>query len=77
MLKEFFQSNRVRAIKVVIFKNEKGDSKGSGIIEFSSSQDSEYVVGNLNGAPIDGVPCSFFYEGGSQGGAGGYGRGRY
>jgi hypothetical protein len=77
MLKEFFLQNRVRAIKVVIFKNEKGDSKGSGIIEFSSSQDSEYVVGTLNGAPINGVPCSFYYDGGSQGGAGGYGRGRY
>ena len=77
MLKEFFLSNRVRAIKVMIFKNEKGESKGSGIIEFSSSQDSDFVVGTLNGAPIGDVPCSFYYDSGSQGGAGGYGRGRY
>lgn len=77
MLKNFFQENRVRAIKVVIFKNEKGESKGSGIIEFSSTQDSDYVVGTLNGVDIGNVPCSFYYDGGSQGGAGGYGRGKY
>jgi len=28
----------------MIFKNESGQSKGSGIIEFSSNQDSDYVV---------------------------------
>jgi len=36
-LKEFFQENKVRAIKVAIMRNEKGQSNGSAIIEFSSS----------------------------------------
>jgi RNA recognition motif-containing protein len=77
-LKEFFMSNKVRAIKVVIFKNEKNESKGTGIVEFSSSQDAEYVVKNLNGTDIDGVTCSFNFDRGSQGGAaGGFGRGKY
>jgi RNA recognition motif-containing protein len=70
-------SNKVRAIKVVIFKNEKSESKGTGIVEFSSVQDADYVVKNLNGVEIDGVPCSFNFDRGSQGGAGGYGRGKY
>ncbi len=48
-------SNKVRAIKVVIFKTDRNESKGSGIVEFSSSQDAEYVVKNLNGIEIDGV----------------------
>ena len=79
-LKDYFMSNKVRAIKVVIFKNERGESKGSGVVEFSSNQDAEYVVKNLNGVQIDGVACSFSFDRGSQGGAGGaggYGRGKF
>jgi len=64
-MKEFFHSNKVRAIKVVIMKNERGESRGSGIVEFSSNQDADYVVKQLNGVSIDGVDCSFSYDRGS------------
>ena len=73
-------SNKVRAIKVMIFKNERGESKGSGIVEFSSNQDADYTVKQLSGAPIEGIPCYFSFDRGSQGGSsmgGGYGRGKY
>jgi hypothetical protein len=74
-------SNKVRAIKVMIFKNERGESKGSGVVEFSSNQDADFVVKQLNGAQIEGVACTFAFDrgfqGGSSGGAGGYGRGKY
>ena len=75
---------KVRAIKVLIFKNESGSSRGNGIIEFSSGQDADYVVNNLNGFNIEGRPASFSYEkqqpqsygggysGGYRGGRGGY-----
>jgi RNA recognition motif-containing protein len=46
-LKDFLMENKVRAIKVMIMRNEKGQSKGSALIEFSSSQDADFVVQNL------------------------------
>ena len=49
ILKDFFQSNKVRAVKVALLRNEKGQSKGTAIIEFSSQQDADYVVKALNG----------------------------
>lgn len=80
-LKEFFHENKVRAIKVVIMKNDKGQSAGQAIIEFSSQQDADYVIKNLSNSEISGRQVSFRYQstpsyGGSSGGAGGYGRGR-
>ena len=55
-------TQKVRAIKVLIFKNDSGQSKGTGIIEFSSSQDADYVVNNLNGFQIESRNVSFSYE---------------
>lgn len=82
-LKDFFQENKVRAIKVVIMKNDRGQSAGQAIIEFSSNQDAEYVIKNLSNSEISGRPVSFRfqstpsgYSAGGSGGAGGYGRGR-
>ena len=53
ILKEFFQANKVRAVKVALLRNEKGQSKGTAIIEFSSQQDADYVVKALNGQQLD------------------------
>jgi RNA recognition motif-containing protein len=83
-LKEFFTENKVRAIKVMIMKNERGFSTGTAIIEFSSNQDADYVVKNLSGTNIDDQPVAFKlqssgYAGVSSGGyssGGGFGRGR-
>ena len=37
VLKEFFTQNKVRAIKIVVLKNDNGQSKGTAIVEFSST----------------------------------------
>lgn len=83
VLKEVLMKQKVRAIKVLLFKNEQGSSKGNGIIEFSSSQDADFVVNNLNGFEIEGRAANFTYErqqapsfggsssGGHRGGRGG------
>ena len=78
ILKEVLMKQKVRAIKVLLFKNEQGNSKGNGIIEFSSGQDADFVVTNLNGFDIEGRPASFAYERQqpSYGGGGGYRGGR-
>jgi RNA recognition motif-containing protein len=72
-LKDFFMENKVRAIKVMIMRNEKGQSKGSALIEFSSSQDADFVVQNLYGSEIEGRQVSFDYQkpagGGYKGGS--------
>jgi hypothetical protein len=36
-LKDFFTENKVRAIKVMLMKNDRGQSQGTAIIEFSSN----------------------------------------
>jgi len=80
ILKEVLMKQKVRAIKVLLFKNDQGTSKGIGIIEFSSGQDADFVVTNLNGFMIEGRAANFSYEkqqssyGGSSGG--GYRGGR-
>lgn len=63
VLREFFLQNKVRVIKLVILKNERGQSKGQAIIEFASTQDSEFVVTKLNQSIIEGRPVSFSYQG--------------
>lgn len=60
-MKDFFQSNKVRAVKVVLMKNERGQSKGTAIIEFSSAQDAEYVVKSLNGVDLENRQVYFEY----------------
>jgi len=78
-LKEFFQENKVRAIKVAIMRNEKGQSNGNAIIEFSSSQDADYVVRQLNNIELEGRAVYFKFHGGAGHGGpsfrGGAGRG--
>ena len=61
-LKDFLQQNKVRAVKVVLFRNEKGQPKGSGIVEFSSSQDAEYVVKALNGVDFESRQVRFEFQ---------------
>ena len=65
-LKEFFQENKVRAIKVNIVRNEKGQSTGNAIIEFSSNQDADFVVKQLNNVELEGRQVYFKF---SQAGA--------
>ena len=77
-LKDFFQENKVRAIKVLIMRNDKGQSNGNAVIEFSSIQDAEYVVNKLNNVELEGRQMNFKFQGApSYGGAirGGFGRG--
>lgn len=62
MLKDFLQQNKARAIKIVLMRNETGQSKGVGIIEFSSSQDAEYVVKALNGVDFEGRAARFEFQ---------------
>jgi RNA recognition motif. (a.k.a. RRM, RBD, or RNP domain) len=75
-LKEFFLENKVRAIKVMIMKNERGQSTGMAIIEFSSNQDADYVVKNLSGTDVGGRQVNFKFQGGGGGAPSGAGRGR-
>ena len=77
-LKDFFSQNKVRVIKLVLFRNDQGQSKGTGIVEFSSNQDADYVVKSLNGSALQGRTVSFCFDrqaGGPP--SGGYGRGKF
>ena len=44
-----FQENNLHVVKLTILKNEKGQSKGSGFVEFESTKDAAYAVNKLNG----------------------------
>jgi len=69
-LKEFFQENKVRAIKVNIMRNEKGQSTGNAIIEFSSNQDADFVVKQLNNVELEGRQVYFkFHQAGAYRGS--------
>jgi len=46
----------------MIFKNESGQSKGSGIIEFSSNQDADYVVKQLSGTQLGARNVTFAFD---------------
>lgn len=57
-------------------KNERGQSQGNAIIEFSSQQDADYVVKSLNGSELDNRSVNFqFKSAPGQTPGGGYGRG--
>ena len=49
-------------MKIAILKNERGQSKGSAIVEFSSAQDAEYVVNALNGISLENRQIHFEYQ---------------
>jgi RNA recognition motif-containing protein len=69
-LKEFFQENKVRAIKVMIIRNDKGQSTGNAIIEFSSNQDADFVVKQLNNVELEGRQVYFkLHQGGAYRGS--------
>ncbi len=62
----------MRAVKVVIMRNDRGQSMGNAMVEFSSSQDADYVIKSLNNTDLDGRMVTFKLQGGGAGGAGGY-----
>lgn len=48
-LREFFSDHNLQIAKLNILKNERGESKGTGFIEFKSAKDANYAVNKLNG----------------------------
>ncbi len=63
-------------------RNERGQSKGSAIIEFSSSQDAEYVVKALSGVEFENRQVYFDFQkssssSGGHGGGQGYSTGGF
>jgi RNA recognition motif-containing protein len=48
-LYEFFGEHNLKVKKLNILKNDKGQSKGSGFIEFETAKDANYAVSKLNG----------------------------
>lgn len=75
-LEDFFGEHHLKVVKLILLRNEKGQSKGSGIVEFESLRDAEYAVNKLHGSDIERRQiCIDYAKAGpsaKQGGGGGY-----
>jgi len=78
----FSQFGAVRSAQV-ISDRESGRSKGFGFVEMENDQEAQAAIDALNGKPHEGRPLTVNEarpredRGGSRGGFGGGGRGRY
>ena len=50
---ELFNKHYLKVIKLNILKNERGQSKGAGFVEFETVKDANYVVNKLDGFSIN------------------------
>jgi RNA recognition motif-containing protein len=57
-LYEFFGEKSLNILKLNVLKNEKGQSKGSGFVEFENAKDANYAVNKLNGFNFSGRAIS-------------------
>jgi RNA recognition motif-containing protein len=48
-LRDLFNDYNLKVVKLNILKNEKGQSKGTGFVEFESSKEATSAVNKLNG----------------------------
>lgn len=56
-LHDFFGEHNLKVVKLNVLKNEKGQSKGSGFVEFQTAKDANYAVNKLNGFQFSGKAC--------------------
>lgn len=79
-MEDFFQAENLRVKKVIILRNERGQSKGSGIVEFDNPKDADYAIKRLNGTEIERRAISIEYAkqggGGQRQGSGNYNNNR-
>jgi RNA recognition motif-containing protein len=71
VLQDIFEDHQLRCHKILIIRNEKGQSKGNGIIEFESTKDADYAVKKLSGMDIEKRKVYFDYAKNNVGGGGG------
>lgn len=52
-LKYFFETYNLTTAKIRLLMNAQGQSKGSGIVEFTNSIDADFAAKELNGVEYD------------------------